>query len=86
MIDFAVTLRTTGVTSPPSVETATEISTDPCLMSTLSPQVTLASGTSMNAAATALTTRSLTETRTGETELICSRIASRASTLHSVVR
>src|SRR6185437_13142344 len=57
--------RSTGVTSPPSVATAIDMSTDRYVTRPSSLQVTLASGTSPKAAAAAATTKSLTDTFTG---------------------
>ena len=78
------TPRSTGVTRPPSVATAIDTSTDPCATRPSSLQVTFASGTSANAAATAMTTKSLTETFTAAVWLIRPRNAISSSTTHSV--
>ena len=64
------TPRSTGVTRPPSVATAIDMSTDRYATSPSSDQVTLASGTSPNAAATAAITKSLTDTFTGRRRLV----------------
>src|SRR5262249_13095445 len=53
--------RTTGVISPPGIETATPMSECLCLSRAPSVQVTLASGTRWSASASALMTKSLTE-------------------------
>ena len=73
------------MTRPPSVATAIDTLTDGYATSPSSLQVTLASGTSPKAAATAMTTKSLTEIFTGAVSLIRSRSASSSSTTHSVV-
>ncbi len=80
------TPRSTGVTSPLSVATAIDMSTDSYASRPSSVQVTLASGTSQNAAATAVITKSLTETLTDAASFTCLRSASSSSTTHSVVR
>ena len=81
---FPSTPRSTGVTSPPSVATAIDISTEPCSSMPSSLHVTLASGTSRNAAPAAMTTKSLTEILTGELSLMRLRSSSSSSTTHSV--
>ena len=83
---LASTPRSTGVTRPPSVATAIDTSTDPCATRPSSLQVTFASGTSAKAAATAITTKSLTEIFTGAVSLIRLRSAISSSTTHSVDR
>ena len=60
--DFFSALRTTGVISPPGIDTATPTSAVRCLSMAPSVQVTLASGTRMSASAMPLMTKSLTET------------------------
>jgi hypothetical protein len=59
---FISALRTTGVMSPPGIDTATP--TSACLCFSIAPSVqdTLASGTRIMAIASALITKSLTET------------------------
>jgi hypothetical protein len=59
---FASALRTTGVMSPPGMETATPTSACLCFSMPASVQVTFASGTAISAIANALMTRSLTDT------------------------
>ena len=59
--DFVSALRTTGVISPPGIETAIPMSECLCLSMPPSVQVTLASGTRCSASASALMTKSLTE-------------------------
>jgi hypothetical protein len=54
-------LRITGVISPPGIETATPTSACLCLSMVFSVQLTLASGTACSESASALITRSLTE-------------------------
>ena len=86
------TPRSTGVTRPPSVATAIDMSTDRYASSPSSVQVTLASGTSPNAAATAASTKSLTDTLTGHRSppgspsLTRPRSASSSSTTQSATR
>ena len=59
--DLASAWRTTGVMSPPGMETATPMSECLCLSMAASVQVTLASGTRWSASASALMTKSFTE-------------------------
>ena len=59
--DFISARRTTGVMSPPGIETATPISECLCLSMAPSVHVTLASGTRWSASASALMAKSLTE-------------------------
>ena len=81
------TPRSTGVTRPPSVATAIDMSTDRYASSPSSVQVTLASGTSPNAAATAASTKSLTDTFTARhASLTRARSASSSSTTQSATR
>ncbi len=80
------TPRSTGVTSPVPVATAIDMSTDRYASSPSSVQVTFASGTSPNAAATAAITKSLTDTFTGDASLTRLRSARSSSTVHSAVR
>ena len=59
--DLVSALRTIGVISPNGSATATPMSECLCLSSAASVQVTLASGTRCSASASALMTKSLTE-------------------------
>ncbi len=59
--DFVSACRTIGVISPPGIETATPMSECLCLSMPPSVQVTLAFGICCSASASALMTKSLTE-------------------------